>query len=39
MLTIDATAGDGWGASLPVKGREIEATVLIADVAVNGARY
>jgi hypothetical protein len=38
MLTIDATAEDGWGASLPVKGREIEATVLFADIAAFSAR-
>lgn len=38
MLTIDATAEDGWGASMPVKGREIEATVLFADIAAFSAR-
>lgn len=31
-LTVDAQLDDGWGASFPVKGREIEATVLFADI-------
>ncbi len=38
MLTVDATPDDGWGASFPVKGREIEATVLFADITGFSAR-
>ena len=38
MLTVDAEVDDGWGASLPVKGREIEATVLFADISGFSAR-
>lgn len=38
MLTIDATADDGWGATLPVKGREIDATILFADISSFSAR-
>jgi Adenylate and Guanylate cyclase catalytic domain len=29
---VDGVVDDGWGASYPVKGREIEATVLFADI-------
>jgi Adenylate cyclase, family 3 (some proteins contain HAMP domain) len=32
-LTIDGMAGDGWGASFAIKGREIEATILFADIS------
>jgi class 3 adenylate cyclase len=32
MLTIDASTDDGWGAPMPVKGREVEATVLFSDI-------
>jgi class 3 adenylate cyclase len=32
-LTVDAQLDDGWGAKFPVKGREIEATILFADIA------
>jgi class 3 adenylate cyclase len=32
MLTIDAVLDSGWGARFPVKGREIEAAVLFADI-------
>jgi len=32
-LTVDASLDDGWGAYFPVKGREIEATILFADIA------
>jgi hypothetical protein len=32
-LTIDGQLDDGWGASYPVKGREIEATILFADIS------
>lgn len=31
-LTVDAQSEDGWGANFPVKGREIEATILFADI-------
>jgi hypothetical protein len=31
-LTVDAQPEDGWGANFPVKGREIEATILFADI-------
>ncbi|HXI13241.1 MAG TPA: adenylate/guanylate cyclase domain-containing protein [Thermoanaerobaculia bacterium] len=32
-LTIDGLGEDGWGGSFPVKGREIEATILFADIS------
>jgi len=32
-LNIDADLDDGWGASFPVKGIELEATILFADIA------
>lgn len=32
MSDVDGVLDDGWGASFPVKGREIEATVLFADI-------
>jgi class 3 adenylate cyclase len=32
-LNVDATVDDGWGFDFPVKGREIEATVLFADIS------
>jgi class 3 adenylate cyclase len=38
MLTIDASTEDGWGAAMPVKGREIAATILFVDVAAFSAR-
>jgi class 3 adenylate cyclase len=38
MLTVDAQLDDGWGAPFPVKGREIQATVLFADVSGFSAR-
>ena len=38
MLTVDAQVDDGWGAAFPVKGREIEATVLFADITGFSAR-
>jgi class 3 adenylate cyclase len=37
-LTIDAQFDDGWGARFPVKGREIEATVVFADITAFSAR-
>jgi hypothetical protein len=38
MLTVDAESQDGWNASYPVKGREIEATVLFADITRFSSR-
>lgn len=38
MLTIDASTDDGWGAPMPVKGREIAATILFADISSFSAR-
>jgi len=32
-LTVDGQVNDGWGALFPVKGREIDATVLFSDIA------
>jgi len=32
-VTVDGQLDDGWGSSFPVKGREIEATVLFSDIA------
>jgi len=32
MSDVDGILDDGWGADLPVKGREIEAAVLFADI-------
>lgn len=32
MSHVDGVLDDGWGAGFPVKGREIEATVLFADI-------
>ncbi len=32
-LTVDGQIGDGWGAGFPVKGREVNATVLFSDIA------
>ncbi|MEQ8754578.1 MAG: adenylate/guanylate cyclase domain-containing protein [Coleofasciculus sp. G1-WW12-02] len=37
-LTVDGTLNDGWGASFPVKGREIEATILYSDISYFSAR-
>jgi class 3 adenylate cyclase len=37
-LTVDAQLDDGWGATFPVKGREIEAAVLFADITAFTAR-
>lgn len=38
MSHVDGLLDDGWGASFPVKGREIEATVLFADITAFSAR-
>nr|BAJ06896.1 putative uncharacterized protein [uncultured bacterium] len=32
-LTVDGQIDDGWGALFPVKGREIEATILFSDIS------
>jgi class 3 adenylate cyclase len=32
-LTVDAVMDDGWGASMSVKGREIDAAILFADIS------
>jgi Adenylate and Guanylate cyclase catalytic domain len=38
MLSVDAQLDDGWGASFPIRGREIDATVLFADISAFSAR-
>jgi class 3 adenylate cyclase len=38
MATVDGTLDDGWGGTISVKGREIEATVLFCDIADFSAR-
>lgn len=37
-LTVDGQLYDGWDASFPVKGREIEATILYSDISYFSAR-
>jgi len=37
-LTVDGQLDDGWGATFPVKGREIDATVLFADITAFSSR-
>ncbi len=37
-LSVDGQADDGWGAAYPVKGREIEATILFSDISGFSAR-
>ncbi len=37
-LNVDGQLDDGWGAMFPVKGREIEATVLFSDISGFSAR-
>ncbi len=37
-LSVDGQLDDGWGAPFPVKGREIEATILFADITAFSAR-
>jgi hypothetical protein len=37
-LSVDGQLDDGWGAMFPVKGREIEATILFADITGFSAR-
>jgi class 3 adenylate cyclase len=38
VATVDGQLDDGWGASFPVKGREIQATILFADITAFSAR-
>lgn len=38
QLDVDGQLDDGWGAAFPVKGREIQATVLFADISGFSAR-
>lgn len=38
MSHVDGVLDDGWGATFPVKGREIEATVLFADITAFSTR-
>ena len=33
MSHVDGVLDDGWGYPFPIKGREIEATVLFADIS------
>lgn len=37
-LTVDGQLDDGWNAAFPVKGRELEATILFADITSFSAR-
>lgn len=37
-LTVDAELDDGWGAKFPVKGKEIEATILYCDISYFSKR-
>ena len=37
-LTVDGQLDDGWGARFPVKGREIEAAIMFADISSFTAR-
>jgi hypothetical protein len=37
-LTVDSSIDDGWGALFPVKGIEVEATILFADITGFSAR-
>ncbi len=38
MSDVDGVLDDGWVASFPIKGREIEATVLFADITAFSTR-
>lgn len=38
MSHVDGVLDDGWGAPFPVKGREIEATILFADITAFSTR-
>jgi class 3 adenylate cyclase len=37
-LTVDAQLDDGWGAKFPLRGRELEASVLFSDISGFSAR-
>jgi hypothetical protein len=37
-LTVDGELDDGWGATFPVKGREIDATILFSDITAFSKR-
>ena len=37
-LSVDGVADDGWGELLPVRGREIESSVLLADISGHSRR-
>jgi class 3 adenylate cyclase len=37
-LTVDASLDDGWGATFPVKGIEVEGTILFSDISGFSAR-
>jgi class 3 adenylate cyclase len=37
-LSVDGVFDDGWGAAVPVKGREIEAAILFADISSFSSR-
>lgn len=37
-LSVDGAFDDGWGVSVPVKGREIEAVILFADISAFSSR-
>lgn len=37
-LMLDVELDDGWGAKFPIKGREIEATILYSDISYFSAR-
>lgn len=37
-LNVNGIADDGWGATFPVKGREIEASILFADISAFSSR-
>ena len=37
-LHVDAQLDDGWGAEFPLKGRELEATILFSDISSFSAR-
>src|SRR5437016_2604485 len=38
VLSVDGQLDDGWGAAFPVRGREIDATVVFADITAFTSR-
>jgi class 3 adenylate cyclase len=38
LLSVDGVFDDGWGAAVPVKGREIEAAILFSDISGFSSR-